>query len=204
MQIKKLTIGEFATNCYILLDGNQCAIIDPADDGPSIQDALETLHATPVAILLTHGHFDHILAVPHLQHRWPGLPVYCHRLDWPESITELYMGKCYPTVTAFSGLRHYGEGDEVNVGTLRVRVRETPGHTPGSVTLQAGDALFTGDTLFREDIGRTDFEGGDQAAMSRSLAKLAALPGDFRVLPGHDEITTLQWEREHNPYLRTL
>ncbi|NCB62609.1 MAG: MBL fold metallo-hydrolase [Clostridia bacterium] len=203
MEIKLLTLGEFATNCYLLLDGDRgaCAIVDPADEGAAVCRAVEELGASPAAILLTHGHFDHLLAVPDLQRRWPELSVYCHRLDWPEETWERYEGAVYPTVTAFPNLRHYGEGDLLLIGGLSVRVLETPGHTPGSVTLQVGNALFTGDTLFREDIGRTDFDGGDAAAMRRSLDRLAALEGDYRVLPGHDEVSTLQWERLHNPYL---
>lgn len=202
MHITQLTLGDFATNCYILQGPTgACAVIDPADGGAEIVRVLESMDARPEMVLLTHGHYDHILAVPFLQERWPGLPVYCHRLDWPKETTEVDMGVVYPTVTSFPNLRHYGEGDEVEVGGLTVKVLHTPGHTPGSVTLQAGEVLFTGDTLFQGDIGRTDFEGGDEGAMMGSLARLAALPGDCRVLPGHDETSTLSAERAHNPYL---
>lgn len=203
MQITQLTLGEFATNCYVLQgeDKGKCAIIDPADNGNEIQRVVESLHTVPEAILLTHGHFDHLLGVPYLQECWPDLKVYCHRLDCPAETTELYEGVTYPTVSAAGNLNHYAQDDKVDIGGLTVTVLHTPGHTPGSVTLIAGNALFTGDTLFRGDIGRTDFAEGDGLSMTQSLAKLAALPGDYDVLPGHDGMSTLNVERKSNPYL---
>lgn len=204
MRVTPMTLGEFETNCYLVqgpVEG-ACLLIDPADDGPAIARMAGSLGVQPEAVLLTHGHYDHILAIPDLQSRWPQLRVYCHRLDCPASLTEEEDGVVYPTVTAFSNLVHYDEGDVVEAAGLAVRVLHTPGHTPGSVTLAVEDALFTGDTLFQGDIGRTDFEGGDDAAMARSLGRLAALPGDYRVLPGHDAPSTLDAERRENPYLK--
>ncbi len=153
-------------------------------------------------MLLTHGHYDHILAVPALQKRWPDLPVWCHPLDVPREMTERDMGRVYPTVAAFRNLRPLAEGDSLTVAGLRIDVMHTPGHTPGSVTFRIGDVLFTGDTLFCRSIGRTDFAGGDDSQMAASLRRLAALPGDYRVLPGHEEATVLSQERLYNPYLR--
>lgn len=204
MQIKLLTLGEFDTNCYILQGSiaGRCAVIDPADNGPEICRRLDALETVPEAVLLTHSHFDHILAIPYLQERWPGLPVYCHPLDCPKETIEKYEGRFYPTVSAFRNLRHYRDGDEITVGGMRIKVICTPGHTPGSVSLAVENALFTGDTLFKGSIGRTDFEGGNDCAMERSLIRLAALQGDYRVFPGHGAVTTLNTEREHNPYLR--
>ena len=183
-------------------DPAKCAVIDPADNGREICGTLERLGTTPDAILLTHGHYDHFLAVPYLQERWPSLPVYCHALDCPRETEEDDEGVIYPTVSAFRNLRHYGDGDSLTIGGLNVQVMTTPGHTLGSVTLIVEDALFTGDTLFKGDIGRTDFKGGDDKAMMQSLARLASLKGNYRVFPGHDAATTLSDELEQNPYLK--
>ena len=112
------------------------------------------------------------------------------------------MGRVYPTVAAFSNLRPLEDGQRLHLAGLSIQALHTPGHTPGSVTFLVGDALFTGDTLFRGDIGRTDFAGGDDGQMASSLARLAALEGNLRVLPGHEEDSTLERERQTNPWLR--
>ena len=155
-------------------------------------------------MLLTHGHYDHFLAVPALQEKWDNLPVYVHPADCPTELTEYDMGQVFPTATALKNRRELAEGETVDIGSLSFRVLHTPGHTPGSVSLLAGDVLFTGDTLFCGSIGRTDFAGGDDALMRQSLARLKALDGDYRVYPGHEGETTLERERRSNPYLLGL
>ena len=176
--------------------------MDPADNGPRLVRLLEEEGLTPAAVLLTHGHYDHILAVPALQERWPDLPVYCHPLDVPAKKTERDMGRVFPTVAAFKNLTPLADGQALDIAGLAIAVLHTPGHTPGSVTFMTGDVLFTGDTLFCRSIGRTDFIGGDDRQMAASLRRLADLPGDFRVLPGHDEATVLSQERRFNPWLQ--
>lgn len=207
MQIDRLILGEYATNCYILSGGQagRCVLIDPADNAPQLLARLEKAGLVPEAVLLTHSHYDHLLAVPGLQARWPQLPVYCHPLDVPKDTVEYEGRRAFPTVAAFANLQPLGDGDCLLLAGLTLTVLHTPGHTPGSVCFAADDALFSGDTLFLESIGRTDFAGGDDRQMARSLARLAALPqDDCPVYPGHDDPTTLAHERRFNPWLRRL
>ena len=206
MQIQQYVLGPFATNCF-RVTGDQagaCVLIDPADSGEALVHRLEADGLTPVAVLLTHGHYDHILAVPALQKRWPELPVYCHVLDRPAALVEYDMGQAFPTVSAFSNLLPLEDGQTIELMGIPFRVLHTPGHTPGSVCFIAGNCLFSGDTLFYRSIGRTDFEGGDVMQMAASLKKLAALPGDYDVLPGHEDLTRLSDERRLNPYLNGM
>ena len=191
MQIKYMQLGMVCTNCYIFwADGSdQCAVVDPGDDGQQVASLIQGLKLTPVAILLTHSHFDHVLGIPGLRETWPDLPVYCHPADIPEEVSETMFGMTVPTVA---------------VGPLTVKVIHTPGHTPGSVTLmvEGEGVLFTGDTLFRGSMGRTDLPGGSYADLTASLKKLAALPGDYKVYPGHEGFSSLDTERKTNFFMQ--
>lgn len=143
MLIKCLPVGHLMTNCYIVTDETtlECAVIDPGDESNTILYYLEDNHLTCRAILLTHGHYDHTGAV-YAVHEETGAPVYMNALDAGTAVAfDSY------TFTPPEGTIFYKEGDEVKVGNLTFRVMETPGHTPGGVTLICGDALFTGDTL---------------------------------------------------------
>ena len=201
MILKSLQVGMIGTNCYIFADENtkSCAVVDPGDDGAHIAQLIQQEGWTPVAILLTHSHFDHIMGGVAIQQVWPELPVWCHSADWGGSeTTQTTFGMTVPTVRALNNLTHYGEGDTVQIGELTVKVLETPGHTPGSVTLMVEDVLFTGDTLFCGSMGRTDLAGGSFPAIMASLARLARLEGDYQVLPGHEGFSTLERERKTN------
>jgi glyoxylase-like metal-dependent hydrolase (beta-lactamase superfamily II) len=203
MQIEQFVLGMFETNCYLVTGQEQgaCILIDPADGAEKLIGYMEKKHLVPKAVLLTHGHYDHFLAVPGLQKRWAELPVYCHSLDCPKELEEHDMGMVFPTVTAFANVKSLEEGQELKLAGITFQTLHTPGHTPGSVTFQAGDALFTGDTLFCGSIGRTDFAGGSMKQMRASLKRLAAIPGDYRVYPGHEGLTRLDAEKKTNPYL---
>ncbi len=198
MLIKTLLVGQFETNCYIVTDEQSldCAVIDPGDESNTILDYLESNRLKCRVILLTHGHFDHIGAVLPVSEE-TGAPVYVHEKDDAKNSLDNRFAFHLPE----NGV-YYKEGDVVQVGSLRFEVVETPGHTPGSVTLRCGDALFTGDTLFKGSCGRTDLPGGDMIAELDSLKKLCALPGDYEVYPGHMDASTLERERMFNYYCR--
>ena len=178
-------------------------LVDPADNPKKLISILEEKQICPEAILLTHGHYDHILAVPKLQERWKEIPVYCNAKDIPESLTEYDMGQQFPTVRAFKNVKTIEDGQELVIAGTEITVMETPGHTPGSVLFLTKDAIFTGDTIFQGSIGRTDFEGGNERQMMQSLRKINNLAiEDITLCPGHGDTTTLKWERAHNSYLK--
>lgn len=197
MKIQALQVPPIGTNCYLLLDeeSGKGAIIDPGGAGAQIAAAAENMGMTPVAIFLTHGHYDHTGAVPELREKYPGIPVYLHEADaaMTKRIDSLMpdIGETIP----------YGEGDELTVGGLTVHVYHTPGHSQGSVTLEVGNVLFTGDTLFAGSCGRTDLAGGSVDAIFSSLKRLAQMEGERQVLPGHEGFSTLDAERQNNYYM---
>ncbi len=197
MLIKNLVVGNLATNCYIVTDEStmKCAIIDPGSDSNDILNYIEENKLHPEAILITHGHFDHVTAVPAVREE-TGAPVYIHAAD-------AYTGGRHDHVRflADENTRYYAEGDRVQVGNLEFEVIETPGHSRGSVTLKCENVLFTGDTLFRDSVGRTDMDGGDMRQLLHSILKLYDLEGDYEVYPGHMEASTLERERRFNYYM---
>ena len=194
LKIHTLPLGAYQTNCYIIHDkaAKSCVIIDPGYEPDVILDTLDALKLEPAAILLTHGHFDHVGAVRDVASE-TGCKVYLHEADLalPPMITA---GKLYCTHT-------YSEGDELELAGLTLRVLHTPGHTPGSVCLMAEDAIFSGDTLFAGSCGRTDLPGGSPDLMAESLKRLAQMDGDRQVLPGHEGFSTLTKERTDNYWI---
>ena len=148
---------------------------------------------------LTHGHFDHTTAVRPLLEKYPDVPVYIHEKDVTDQPPK-HMDMMFSRLPEHNQ-RYYKEGDTLTLGSLTIRVMETPGHTQGSVCLLVGDVMFSGDTLFRGSCGRTDFAGGDPKAMLASLDRLAALPGNYKVYPGHEGATELDYERRVNPFM---
>ncbi len=198
MLIKTLVVGQIQTNCYIVTDEGslQCAVIDPGDESNTILDYLESNHLTCKYIFLTHGHFDHTMAVNAVKAE-TGATVCMNEKD-----LSVCKGGPFPDFEPPADTIYYKDGDTFTVGALTFRVIETPGHTPGGVTLQCENALFTGDTLFKDSCGRTDFPGGDMQVQLKSLKRLYDLPGDYEVYPGHMEATTLDTERRFNYYMR--
>lgn len=197
MIIKYVYIPNGYTNCYILADEKTkaAAIIDPGENVPEIKELVKKDKLDVRAIFLTHGHYDHVGGVAALRKRYKDIPVYLHPEDAGKD-TELMPTRALDPVTLWR------DGDVVMVGELQVEVLHTPGHSAGSVTLRCQDVLFTGDTLFTQSVGRTDFPGGSQEALMASLKRLGELEGDYQVLPGHDTFTSLDQERQGNPYLK--
>ena len=195
LKIHTLPLGDYQTNTYILLEegASDCVIVDAGYNPRTILEVLEKLGLTARAILLTHGHFDHVGAVRTLAAELE-CPVYIHEaeLALPPMITA---GPLYYTHT-------YGEGDKLNLAGLELTVLHTPGHTPGSVCLLCQDHMFSGDTLFQGSCGRTDLPGGDWETIQTSLRRLAKLEGEYAVHPGHGGNTALSVEKWYNPYMR--
>lgn len=197
MTIHTITGGSLYTNCYMAYadDSDTCILVDPGfQDGQILEQV--RLHGKQVAaILLTHGHFDHIGGAKAIAEE-TGCKVYIHReeLSLPSQLT---LGTVPYT-------DHYDEGDTLSLAGLTVGVLHTPGHTPGGVCLLCGDAMFAGDTLFAGTCGRTDLPGGSPRQMRRSLARLAALEQDCKVLPGHGPSSTLFEEKRSNPYMQVI
>ena len=195
LNIRTLPLGAYQTNCYLVWgeDSPSCVVIDPGYNPEIVLAEAKLLGKEIAAILLTHGHFDHEGGVKGIAMD-AECPVYLCEMDlsMPPQMTA---GPLYYTNT-------YGEGDFVEVAGLSFKVLHTPGHTPGSVCLACENALFSGDTLFWGSCGRTDLPGGNWATIQKSLKRLADLPGDYDVYPGHGDATKLSFERNFNPYLR--
>ena len=194
LNMKHLALGAYQTNCYLVWDEDSpsCVVIDPGYNPEIVLAEAKLLGKEIAAILLTHGHFDHVGGVKGIAMDTE-CPVYlCEKdLSMPPQMTA---GPLYYTNT-------YAEGDFVEAAGLSFKVLHTPGHTPGSVCLQCENVLFSGDTLFWGSCGRTDLPGGNWATIQKSLKRLAALPGDYDVYPGHGNATKLSFERNFNPYM---
>ncbi|KGM95443.1 hydroxyacylglutathione hydrolase [Clostridium novyi A str. 4552] len=207
MEVIRIVLGAYYTNCYIVDEEKEreCILIDPADNADYLSSYLEHKKLVPIAIILTHEHYDHILAVPGLQEKYPYLKVYCHKSAVSKDFYEYDMGVRYPTVKTFKCVDLLEDKQVLTLMGIKFIVMHTPGHSPGSIVLQTKDCLFTGDTLFKGGIGRTDFKGGNTIEIINSLKKIIQLPmKNAKIFPGHDESTSLEWEKKYNPYLAKL
>lgn len=197
MEIRTLTLGIYQTNTYLVVNNNDVIVIDPVSKADRIQSLLNA-EETIVGICLTHGHFDHIGAVDDLVNIYH-CPVYIHEDDLeltqdPEkNYSQTKKIKLKSKLTVYS--------DKMKIQSFDFDVIHTPGHTKGSVCLRFDNNLFTGDTLFKGSIGRTDLYGASTQEMKQSLRILRSLNENYIIYPGHDGSTTLFDELKRNPYL---
>ncbi len=191
LTVKTLTLGELSTNCYLVScpESDEALIIDPADSGDYITEVILQDQLKPVGILLTHGHFDHVLGVLELKLNF-GLPVYLHPADAflleraADSAQHWLKRAVDPVPPADLPL---GEGMELKVGSQTLKIIETPGHTPGSISVVTDECLFVGDTVFKEGVGRTDFKYCNKRHLWDSIEKIRAVADGKLILPGHGE-----------------
>ncbi len=205
MKIMQLTVGAVQTNCYIVYNeiNMHGAVIDPGDRADAILAQAEKEGVTLDYILLTHGHFDHVLAVPALREK-TGAKLVIHADD-ARMLDPNTMGMYRRMAKGFTKQTPdllAQEGTQIDVAGITATYLSTPGHTPGSSCIRMENVLFSGDTLFRFNCGRCDLEGGDYPTMLRSLRRLHNMEGDFHVLPGHESASTLAEERRGNPYMK--
>ncbi len=205
MNIYGAVVGEFQTNCYVVASQEKNAVvIDAGNEAEKIASIIEEHGLNIKYFLLTHAHFDHIMAVNELKARFGGQVVICKddnfMIKEPKSIyTGNYM-PVTPKITVNADIL-LSDGDTITVDELTFKAIHTPGHTPGSMCFVCGDNIFTGDTLFAGSIGRTDLFGGDYKVLHNSLEKLKVLDDNLRVFPGHGETSTLKTEKAENPFM---
>lgn len=210
LKIDCYTVGMVRANCYVVINTGtkECIVIDPGASGTRLAEKIRSEGYVPKAVLLTHGHFDHVGAAETLAKEFE-VEVYAHEaeretLEEPEKNAGYLIG----ANETYHADRYLGDGEELKLAGIRIRVIHTPGHTPGGCCyyLPEEAVLFSGDTLFAQSVGRTDLAGGSAAQQIRSIReKLLVLPAeageDITVYPGHNEVTTIETERKYNPYL---
>src|SRR4030042_4216516 len=208
MHIYYLILGGYQTNCYVLRKDDaaqECLVIDPGLEADELIEFLDEQKLNPVAVVLTHGHIDHIAGVAVLRNRFPEIKVYIHNLD-AEMLTEPKRNLSAMTGSAFvTGAEDVSvkERDIIDLAGVKLLVLHTPGHPPGGISLYSKQAAiaFVGDTLFADSIGRTDFPGGSVSQLLNSVReKLFTLPQKTQVYPGHGPATTIAAEKAHNPF----
>lgn len=209
MKIDRLILGDFETNCYVVRTDEsalECLVIDAGLDSRDMIAFLTQRGLTPRAVVLTHGHVDHIAGLAALRSRFPELRVYIHKLDGPmltDSQANLSEMAMLPFETDPADVL-LEDGDTVEEAGIVLKVLHTPGHTPGGICLYAETEgiVFAGDTLFADGVGRTDFPGGDWDRLLDGIrTKLFALPERTAVYPGHGMRTTIGREKASNPFL---
>ena len=205
--IKQFQVGPVCTNCYFLInhDEKKVIVIDPGDNAKELANKIVELGLEAEAILLTHGHFDHVGGVEGLADRF-GVKVYAHK-DEEETLKNPNLNLGADMGMAKNPVYHadifLNDGDEISLAGFKIKVLHTPGHTPGGACfyLEEQGIVFSGDSLFCQSIGRTDFPGGNaRQLVSAVKEKLLTLPDETKVFPGHEDRTTIGFEKKYNPF----
>lgn len=204
VSITRLEAGPFLTNTYLVSSGGEAILIDPGVGAATILDGLPLQGMHVLYVASTHGHLDHVFDTADLKEKLGSDFAMGNGdeeiLSWSYSVSEKYMGRPLQHVEVE---RHLEDGDAIEFGGASAGVVSLPGHTPGSIGFLVGDVFFTGDTLFKGTIGRTDL-GGSMPAMENTLRKILSMDGNLRVLPGHGPETVLSHEFASNPFLIPL
>lgn len=206
MRVESMVLGPVGTNCYLLINGKtrEVILVDPGDNAPAIVERLNKEDLTPKAILLTHGHFDHIMAAEELSNKY-GISIYAYYEEWDvlkdADLNAGYLVRKRVTLIPHKELR---DNEVITIAGIELTVIHTPGHTKGSVCFYNKEAgvLISGDTLFYESVGRTDLPTGDYDTIKKSIKeRLFCLEDDTKVYPGHGDMTTIGHEKVYNPYV---
>lgn len=202
IHIEQLEIGTIGTNCYIVSDEKKnCVIIDCDGTGQEVFDYVAQNNLKPCYIFLTHGHFDHVGAVEAVKQKYHC--DVCIGADEANLLAEPKLNCSYLNGKPIHIVadKFFADNEMFTVGDMTFKILFTPGHTQGSVCFVTESNLISGDTLFAGSCGRTDFPTGDWNTILKSLQKLKALEGEYKVFPGHGPVTMLNYERTHNPYM---
>ena len=206
MVIKSYVLGMCQTNCYLLFDEvtKECVIIDPGCESALLDKEIEENELCVKYIVFTHGHFDHIGGLQHYISKYDTAIVSMHNSDVEAVMSEydVFYVDMANKEYIMNSISLHNDGDVIEIGNVKLNIIHTPGHTNGGVCFYTEGVLFSGDTLFKKSIGRTDFIFGDFGIIEKSIRKLYELPEDTIVYPGHGESTTISEEKISNPFVR--
>lgn len=207
LRVEQYVVGPVMTNCYFAVnqDNNQMLVIDPGDSAEMLIHKIREENLTPVAVLLTHGHFDHAGAAQEVADAF-GIEIYAeeHEKETLETPSVNLCGMIGERGKIYHADRYVKDGEHLDLAGFDITVFHTPGHTKGGCCyyIEKEQAVFAGDTLFLESVGRTDFPGGSASQLIQSIQeKLMPLPGQTKVYTGHNSTTSIGWERQNNPFL---
>ena len=202
MKLYHITPGPLKVNSYFIVNEktNLAILIDGGENYKTIKKVEKDYNFKITALLLTHAHFDHAGNAKNFQE--DGVKIYISKIDAPKLLNEDNLSSDFGRKFNYCTADYLvSDGEELKINDINIKAILTPGHTDGSMTFLIDDMLFTGDTLFAQSIGRTDFKTGSHSQIIQSINKLFNLPGDYNVYPGHEEFTTLDYERKHNPFV---